>query len=536
MTFNLPDQSTRIAVAWKSFLFTDPHTTISTIRILNAVIDLATLGEGSSTGKGSDLDNPSYRSLVYVSRSHERSLCDKLGQRGWDVAALRSVREARAYLAARRPTVGVFDFASGFSSRELASFQSCFATRGVGWVGILAAPQLANEVQRSVIRRYFSRFVTVPYELDSMVDTIGHEHGMVVLNAETDALTGDDEIVGTCPAMKDLFRAITKVANSEAPVLISGESGTGKELTAVAIHKRSVRRNGPLVAINCGALPYHLVQSELFGYERGAFTGAFQRKIGRIESAHGGTLFLDEIGDLPLESQSIVLRFLQDRKIQRLGGTESIDVDVRIISATNVALEKAVAEQTFREDLYHRLCVLRIAEPPLRERGEDIEVLAYHMLEKYRADAAHQIRGFSGEAIRAMYAHSWPGNVRELVNRVRRAIVMSDGRVLGPADLELDYMLSEGDNTLTQVREDAERKAIEAALRRHRGRSLPAARELDISRATLYRLMANHGERAHQDSIPAATRRPAAVPAACDEEQDAWKARYAKVGNARRKD
>ncbi|WP_341313082.1 sigma-54 dependent transcriptional regulator [Paraburkholderia sp. IMGN_8] len=476
-----------------------------------------------------------YRSLVYVSRSPERGLCDTLGQRGWDVAALRSGREARAHLAARHPTVGVFDFASGFSSHELAGFKSCFATAGIGWVGILAAPQLTNELQRGVIRRYFSRFVTVPYELDSIADAIGHEHGMVVLNAETDALTVRDEIVGTCPAMKDLFRAITKVANSEAPVLISGESGTGKELTAMAIHKRSVRRNGPLVVINCGALPYHLVQSELFGYERGAFTGAFQRKIGRIEAAHGGTLFLDEIGDLPLESQSIVLRFLQDRKIQRLGGTESIDVDVRIIAATNVTLEKAVAEQTFREDLYHRLCVLRIAEPPLRKRGEDIEVLAYHMLEKYRSDASHQIRGFSDEAIKAMYAYSWPGNVRELVNRVRRAIVMSDGRVLGPADLELDYMLSEGNNTLTHVREAAEKRVIEAALRRHRGRSRPAARELDISRATLYRLMANYGGRAHQDSTAASTRTPA-VPAACDEEQEEWKERYAKVGNARRKD
>nr|WP_233464799.1 sigma-54 dependent transcriptional regulator [Paraburkholderia madseniana] len=499
------------------------------------MIVLAVLGKGSSTGKGSDLDNQSYRSLVYVSRSPERSLCDKLGQRGWEVAPLRSGRAARAYLAAHHPTVGVFDFASGFSSRELASFQSCFATGGIGWVGILAVPQLTNELQRSVIRRYFSRFVTVPYELDSLVDTIGHEHGMMVLSTEPDPLTVDNEMVGTCRTMKELFRAITKVANSDAPVLISGESGTGKELTAVAIHKRSVRRNGPLVAINCGALPYHLVQSELFGYERGAFTGAFQRKIGRIEAAHGGTLFLDEISDLPFESQSIVLRFLQDRKIQRLGSTESIDVDVRIISATNVALEKAVAEQTFREDLYHRLCVLRIAEPPLRERGEDIEVLAYHILEKYRADAAHRIRGFSGEAIKAMYAHSWPGNVRELVNRVRRAIVMSDRRVLGPAELELDYLLSEGDNTLTQVREAAERNAIAAALRRHRGRSLHAARELDISRATLYRLMANHDGRAHRDGIAASTRCPD-VPAACDAEQEAWEDRYAKVGNTRRKD
>lgn len=481
------------------------------------------------------MDNQPYRSLAYVSRSPERGLCDKLGQRGWDVAALRSGREVRAHLAAHRPTVGVFDFASGFSPHDLASFKSCFTSGGIGWVGILAARQLTNEVQRTVIRRYFSRYVTLPYELDSIVDAIGHEHGMVLLSAETDALAMHDEIVGSCHAIKDLFRTIAKVANSDASVLISGESGTGKELTAVAIHKRSVRRHGPMVAINCGALPHDLVHSELFGYERGAFTGALERRIGRIEAAHGGTLFFDEIGDLPLESQSILLRFLQERKIQRLGGTESIDVDVRIISATNAKLEKAVAEQRFREDLYHRLCVLRIEEPPLRERGEDIELLAYHMLNKYRSDAAHQIRGFSEEAIRAINAYSWPGNVRELVNRVRRAIVMSDRRVLGAADLELDHIMSEPDNTLTHVRETAERKAIEAALRRHRGRSCPAARELNISRATLYRLMANFRGRTDLDSIAASTRRPS-VPVACEEEQEEWRERSIKVSNARRKE
>lgn len=481
------------------------------------------------------MDNRPYRSLAYVSRSPERGLCDKLGQRGWDVATLKSGREARNFLAAHRPTVGVFDFASGFSSHDLAGFKSCFSSGGIGWVGILAARQLTNEVQRAVIRRYFSRYVTLPYELDSVVDAVGHEHGMVLLTTETDALAMHDEIVGSCHAIKDLFRTIAKVANSDASVLISGESGTGKELTAVAIHKRSVRRNGPMVAINCGALPHDLVHSELFGYERGAFTGAFERRIGRIEAAHGGTLFFDEIGDLPLESQSIVLRFLQERKIQRLGGTESIDVDVRIISATNANLEKAVVEQRFREDLYHRLCVLRIEEPPLRERGGDIELLADYILNKYRSDAAHQIRGFSDEAIRALNAYSWPGNVRELVNRVRRALVMSDGRVLGAADLELDHMMSEPDNTLTHVRETAERNAIEAALRRHRGRSCRAARELNISRATLYRLMANFRGCTDLDSIAASTRQPP-VPVACEEEQEEWRGRTVRVSNARRKD
>jgi DNA-binding NtrC family response regulator len=422
-----------------------------------------------------------------------------LGQRGWDVTVLKTAREARTYLSSRHPTVGVFDFACGFSMNDLAGFSTCFGVRGIGWVGILLSAQLQNEVPRTLVRRHFSRYVTVPHDLDRTVEVIGHEHGMVELNGVLEVPAPRDEIVGSCTVMNELFRSISKVANSEAPVLISGESGTGKELTAVAIHKRSVRRNGPFVAINCGALPYHLVQSDLFGYERGAFTGAYQRKIGRIEAANGGTLFLDEIGDLPLESQTILLRFLQEKKIQRLGGSELIDVDVRIVSATNVRLDKAVSDQVFRQDLYHRLCVLRIDEPPLREREGDIAILAYHMLDKYRSDALHHIRGFSDEALQAMSDYTWPGNVRELINRVRRAIVMAEGRIITPADLELDYMARESGNTLNQVREDAEREAIEAALRRHRGRSQPAARELGISRATLYRLMANFGERRPQE-------------------------------------
>ncbi len=187
-------------------------------------------------------------------------------------------------------------------------------------------------------------------------------------------------MVGTCEAMQQLFRTIRKVANTDASVFISGESGTGKELTALAIHERSPRRKAPFIAINCGAIPHHLLQSELFGYERGAFTGANQRKIGRVEAADGGTLLLDEIGDLPLESQASLLRFLQEGKIERLGGRESIPVDVRIISATHVDLEDAMRDGRFRADLFHRLCVLRVDEPPLRARGKDIEILAHHIL------------------------------------------------------------------------------------------------------------------------------------------------------------
>jgi len=292
-----------------------------------------------------------------------------------------------------------------------------------------------------------------------------------------------------------LFRSIRKVAMTDAPVFISGESGTGKELTAVAIHERSVRREQPFVAINCGAIPAHLLQSELFGYERGAFTGANQRKIGRVEAANGGTLFLDEIGDLPLESQASLLRFLQERKVERLGGHGSTAVDVRIISATHVDMQTAMIEGRFRADLYHRLCVLQIDEPPLRARGKDIELLAKHMLDRFKKDASRRLRGFAPDAIAAIHNYGWPGNVRELINRVRRAIVMSEGRQISARDLELGEYVEVAPVSLAQAREAAERQAIELALLRHRGRLGDAAQELGISRVTLYRLLSAHGMR-----------------------------------------
>jgi DNA-binding NtrC family response regulator len=316
-------------------------------------------------------------------------------------------------------------------------------------------------------------------------------------NASNDTRDGraEGEMVGSCDAMLALFRSIRKVAMTDAPVFISGESGTGKELTAVAIHERSARREQPFVAINCGAIPAHLLQSELFGYERGAFTGANQRKIGRVEAANGGTLFLDEIGDLPLESQASLLRFLQERKVERLGGHGSTPVDVRIISATHVDMQTAMIEGRFRADLYHRLCVLQIDEPPLRARGKDIELLAKHMLDRFKKDASRRLRGFAPDAIAAIHNYGWPGNVRELINRVRRAIVMSEGRQISARDLELGEYVEVAPVSLAQAREAAERQAIELALLRHRGRLGDAAQELGISRVTLYRLLSAHGMR-----------------------------------------
>jgi DNA-binding NtrC family response regulator len=442
---------------------------------------------------------PANRHLIYVTRDVNAQLSAQFNARGWQVEVAASAREARRALRSDAAAGGLLDLSSRFDSHEIIALEPCLTKRNVGWVAATAPGQMQDSALRRLVLDYCYDYITLPYEAPRIVDSVGHAYGMVVLGArdeeEAPARLGEGEMIGSCEAMRALFRAIRKVAMTDAPVFISGESGTGKELTAVAIHERSARRTAPFVAINCGAIPAHLLQSELFGYERGAFTGASQRKIGRIEAAHGGTLFLDEIGDLPLESQASLLRFLQEGTIERLGGHESIAVDARVISATHVDMRRAMAEGLFRVDLYHRLCVLQIDEPPLRARGKDIELLARHMLERFRKDGTHRLRGFSADAIAALHNYAWPGNVRELINRVRRAIVMSEGRHITAHDLELADYVEIVPVSLAQAREAAERQVIEVALLRHRGRYGDAAQELGISRVTLYRLMSSHGMR-----------------------------------------
>ncbi|PQV49301.1 sigma-54 dependent transcriptional regulator [Paraburkholderia sp. BL21I4N1] len=437
------------------------------------------------------------RRVIYFTREPSADLLASFQARDWNVEVIGSVQEVRQVVQDGSLAGGLVDFSSVYEPRDVAMLEACLALPTIGWVAMAAATQLDDANSRRLVRDYCFDYVTLPAANERIVDTVGHACGMISLGepAFIDTAEAEGEMIGTCDAMLALFRSIRKVASTDAPVFIAGESGTGKELTAAAIHARSPRRKAPFVAINCGAIPPHLLQSELFGYERGAFTGANQRKVGRVETANGGTLFLDEIGDLPFESQANLLRFLQESTIERLGGQGSIDIDVRIICATHVDMEAAIESGRFRADLYHRLCVLRIDEPPLRARGKDIELLALYTLDRYRKDASRRLYGFSPDAITAMHQYDWPGNVRELINRVRRAIVMSEGRTISAEDLELSSYATTLPVTLAQARETAERQAIELALLRHRGRPGDAARELSISRATLYRLLAAHGMR-----------------------------------------
>jgi two-component system NtrC family response regulator len=308
--------------------------------------------------------------------------------------------------------------------------------------------------------------------------------------AQVDSFEG---LLGTSAPMQALFNSIRKVATTDAPVLILGESGTGKEVTARAIHQRSARKEGPFVAINCGAIPEALIESELFGHEKGAFTGAHVQRKGRIEVAAGGTLFLDELGEIPLQLQVKLLRFLQEQTIERVGGRQEIHVDARVIAATNADLKKGMAEGTFREDLFYRLAVIQLVLPPLRERDDDIILLARALLQRFAAESGKTGIVFTPDALRGIRTHRWSGNVRELQNRVRRAVIMSDGKRLSVQDLELPTGNASAGQTLKDAREQLERSMINESLRKHAGNITAAAGELGISRPTFYELMEKLG-------------------------------------------
>ena len=309
-----------------------------------------------------------------------------------------------------------------------------------------------------------------------------------------DSLCG---MIGVAPVMQNLFSLVKKISANDYPVLITGESGTGKEMVAHAIHELSPRRNNPLVIINCGTIPENLLESELFGHERGAFTGAVAKKVGKFEQGNKGTIFLDEISELPLAMQVKILRCLQEGTIERVGGNNTLSLDIRIIAATNADLKKAVDEGDFREDLYYRLNVVPMELPSLKERPEDIMVLAQHFLRKEAQ--SHKIGrvSYSPGAIAALSSHDWPGNVRELQNRIRRALTVFSGHLITPEDLGLDVCKTDRDDerllTLQEARNQCDQDCVRRALLLTGNNISRAAKLLDVSRPTLHELIKKHG-------------------------------------------
>jgi len=343
-------------------------------------------------------------------------------------------------------------------------------------------------------------FCAKPFEPELLTWTIDRAFRVHELQEENERLQSMREspamagIISRDPAMLKICRTIEKVAPTSATVLILGESGTGKELLARALHDLSPRKAERFVAINCAAIPETLLESELFGYEKGAFTGAVKQTLGKIETASGGTLFLDEIGDLPNSLQAKLLRFLQERVIERIGGRQEIPVDVRIVCATHQSLKQRIAEGKFREDLYYRIAEIVIDIPPLRARQGDAALLAHGFVRKFGLEQRRNGMALLPDAVQAIDSHQWPGNVRELENVIKRAVIMADGLGIGASDVGLGSDSAEPNVlNLRQVREEAEKHAVLRVLGRVNGNLSKAAEMLGVSRPTLYDLMHRFG-------------------------------------------
>ncbi len=349
-------------------------------------------------------------------------------------------------------------------------------------------------------------FFTKPIDIEELKVTLRRASYVTALEQECRSLQGRVQqgdlggMIGASSRMQEVFTAVRKVATTDVPVLLVGDSGTGKELIARAIHDLSDRRDAPFVAINCGAIPEGLIESELFGHEKGAFTGAYYQKKGKFEIADGGTIFLDEIGELAPQLQVKILRFLQDHTIERVGGMAEVSLNVRVISATNRDLQHAISHELFREDLYYRLGVITISLPPLRERGEDIVLIATAFLGRAAMEYGKKFRGFAHEALAAMKTYEWPGNVREMENRIKRAVIMAEGEFISSGDLRLFPETGVGSSLdLNDAKERLERDYVSSALARHDWNMARAARELGVSRQHLYDMAKKYGIRRRAD-------------------------------------
>ncbi len=441
-----------------------------------------------------------------------KTLAEILGGKGYEMFEAGDGSEAIALLETLTPDLVFTDWRMPRVGGEevLRHMHNDPRLAGIPVIVITAFGSSHNAIEAVRLGAY--DFVTKPFDLEEISLTVERalEHSslnreVVDLRArvERQSVLGTGRLIGSSPRMLDAFKMIGKVAETDTTVLICGESGTGKELVAEAIHNYSRRKDNAFVVVNCAALPDNLLESELFGYERGAFTGATARKIGRFEAAEGGTIFLDEIGELSPNLQAKLLRVLQDHTFERLGGTETRSGDFRVLAATNRDLDATVREKLFREDLFYRLNVVRITAPPLRERRSDIVLLAEHFLRLYSENNGFPLVGFSEEALLMLQTHSYPGNVRELENMVERAVLMARGRVIMPSHfpqrsgagalpgsngfeaslLALPFHKAVG---------ELEKKLIETAILRASGNKTEAANQLQINRRLLYEKMAEH--------------------------------------------
>lgn len=439
--------------------------------------------------------------LYCCPRLPEAGIAQHLQLKGWKLILASQDGSAQtsppAGLQGQVGLVWLDEPSSAWLERSVQCLRGLRSPGPIQWVGVLPRQALEQSDWRELVINHLRDHQTHPLSCEALDHMLASAQRRACLLQGGGALTlADDDLgmIGQSPAMAGLRHQIRKVALVDAPVLISGESGSGKELAAQAIHQQSRRATGAFVAVNCASIAPALIQSELFGHERGSFTGATNGRAGLIEAAAGGTLFLDEIGDLALELQANLLRFLQEHTIQKVGSSRTLQVDARVIAASHIDLASAVGTGRFREDLFYRLSVLPLHLPPLRERLSDIPALARHFLRTSLAGLSHtQVEGFSQDALSALLAHPWPGNVRELQNRMRRAVVMADQRLISATDLGLPGAQHDTALALETARCLAEREAIAVALGRADQNITHAARLLGVSRMTLYRLRQKHG-------------------------------------------
>src|SRR5438876_2062654 len=439
--------------------------------------------------------------IVDDERAIQATLRGVLEDEGYRVTAVGSAQEALSRLSDEAPDLVFLDiWMPGMDGLEtLAEIKQRRPETAV--VMISGHATIETAVKATKLGAY--DFVEKPLSLEKMllvvVRTLEHarlqrEHQQLLMRVER-----GQEIVGTSVVMEELRQQIAIAAPTNGRVLIHGENGAGKELVARAVHARSARAEGPFVEVNCAAIPEELIESELFGHERGAFTGAVARRRGKFELADGGTLFLDEIGDMSLKTQAKVLRALEEQAFERVGGTDTIKVDVRVIAASNRDLEAMIAQGGFREDLFYRLNVIPIEVPPLRQRRDDIPMLIEHFIAVFSAENGKRLKAMSGEALAYFLAYDWPGNVRELRNMVERLVIMTTGEVIGPDDLPAPLRPkdavagAEGQRSLKDARDGFERAYILAELRSNDWNMPRTADRLGIERSHLYRKIKTYG-------------------------------------------
>jgi two-component system NtrC family response regulator len=421
----------------------------------------------------------------------------------YEVVVATDRETAMAQLRRHQPAVATMDLGlppdPDGASEGLALLQQILAAAPDTKVIILSGNQERAFALKAIAMGAYD-FHQKPLDADALGLVIARAfylHAMQQENRRMLQIQSDSPLAGIIsrdPGMLKLCRSVEKVAPSSATVMLLGDSGSGKELVARGLHKLSTRADKRFVAINCAAIPEHLLESELFGYEKGAFTGAHRQTLGKLELAQGGTFFLDEIGDMPIALQAKLLRFLQQRVIERVGGRSEISIDVRIVCATHQNLKALAEEGRFREDLYYRLSEIVLTIPPLRERSGDSALLAHHFRNKFCASESRSMLSLSAEALAAIEAYAWPGNVREMENCIRRAVIMADGPQITPLDLGLQHSgAGEEDLNLRQARDAAEYRVMVKALARVDGNIVRAAELLGVSRPTLYDLMSHHG-------------------------------------------